>query len=144
MFSKACEYGIRATIFVAQQSMTGQRASLKEIASEIESPIAFTAKILQQLAKNDVLLSSKGKFGGFEIPIERIEEVTLCNIVDAIDGDTIYRGCALGLKQCNSEKPCPAHERFVEIRDNLQSMLENTSLKQLIKGLDLGHTYLKR
>ena len=52
MFSKACEYGIRATLFIATRSLDRARVSLKEIASEIEGPEAFTAKILQQLAQN--------------------------------------------------------------------------------------------
>ncbi|MDX1365867.1 MAG: Rrf2 family transcriptional regulator, partial [Arenibacter latericius] len=60
MFSKACEYGIKATLFIAQKSLNQQRVSLKEIASEIDSPIAFTAKILQSLARSGMVDSHKG------------------------------------------------------------------------------------
>ena len=45
MFSKACEYGIRATIYIAMQSKEGNRVSLKDIADQTNSPVAFTAKI---------------------------------------------------------------------------------------------------
>ena len=55
MFSKACEYGIKASIFIAINSYEGKRVSPKEIAKEIDSPEAFTAKILQALVKNNVI-----------------------------------------------------------------------------------------
>ena len=144
MFSKACEYGIRASLFIAQKSLDNERVSMKEIADEVESPMAFTAKVLQQLVKHGILISNKGKQGGFEVAKDRINAIMLSEIVDAIDGDAIYRGCALGLKQCNAQKPCPVHHKFVEIRDNLQQMLQTTSLNELATGLDTGLTFLKR
>jgi len=144
MFSKACEYGIRATIFITQKSLDNYRVSLKDIAFEIDSPVAFTAKVLQQLAKHKIINSIKGPAGGFEISTERLKEIKLNEIVDAIDGDEIYRGCALGLQQCNVHKPCPMHDKFALIRDELQGMLEKTSLHELTTGLYEGLTFLKR
>ena len=67
MFSKSCEYAIRATIFIATQSQSNANIGIKEIAKEIDSPIAFTAKILQVLVKNNILKSTKGVGGGFMI-----------------------------------------------------------------------------
>ena len=52
MFSKACEYGIRASIYIAQQSLLDRKVSLKEISEAIESPTAYTSKILQKLTRN--------------------------------------------------------------------------------------------
>lgn len=144
MFSKACEYGIRAAIYIALESLQGHRVSLRDIASEIDSPEAFTAKILQQLARNGIVESVKGATGGFEIQKQNISKIRLSQLVTAIDGNHIYVGCALGLKECNASKPCPVHDRFVEIRDGLQEMLENTSLHDMTMGLEVGHTYLKR
>ncbi|MCJ7468001.1 MAG: Rrf2 family transcriptional regulator [Maribacter sp.] len=144
MFSKACEYGIRASTYIALQSLEGRRVSLKEIAEEIDSPVAFTAKILQQLSKNQIVDSLKGAAGGFEIQRSGIDRIKLSEIVYAIDGDTIYTGCGLGLKKCNANKPCPVHDKFVQIRDDLRYMLENTSLYEMTVGLEVGLTYLKR
>tara|TARA_R110002051_G_scaffold325857_1_gene432297 strand:+ start:25163 stop:25597 length:435 start_codon:yes stop_codon:yes gene_type:complete len=144
MFSKACEYGIRAATYIAMQSLEGRRVSLKEIAEEIDSPVAFTAKVLQLLSKNKIVESVMGAHGGFEITGKRIDEVMLSQIVKAIDGDNIYAGCGLGLKECNADKPCPVHDKFVDIRNDLKQMLENTSLYEMTTGLDVGLTYLKR
>lgn len=144
MFSKACEYGIRAMVYVAVQSTDGRRANLKEIAKAIESPEAFTAKILQQLVKNNIIYSVKGPTGGFEIDRENLKDIKLCQIVSAIDGDGIYMGCGLGLKECDEKKPCPVHEKFKEIRDGLKVMLETTTMEELSLGLKNGLTFLKR
>lgn len=143
MFSKACEYGIKASIYVAGQSMQNKRASLKAIAEEINSPVAFTAKILQQLAKNNILESTKGPSGGFEISKDRIKEVKLSSIVSAIDGDSIFNGCGLGMETCSEIKPCPVHFKFKEIRENLKKMMEKTSLYELSLGIKEGFTYLR-
>lgn len=144
MFSKACEYGIKASTYIALQSLQGRRVSLKDIASEIESPVAFTAKILHQLAKADLLNSVKGPSGGFEISKQNIDLIKLDAIVTAIDGNSIFNGCGLGLHNCNANKPCPLHDKFVVVRNELKEMLENTSLFELATGVETGLTYLKR
>ncbi|MCR9264277.1 MAG: Rrf2 family transcriptional regulator [Flavobacteriaceae bacterium] len=144
MFSKACEYGIRAAVYITLQSLEGRRVSVTEIAEEIDSPVAFTAKILQQLTRNNIVHSVKGPTGGFEIDREDMDDVKLNMIVKAIDGDKIYVGCGLGLKECNANKPCPLHDKFVDIRTNLRTMLQSTSLYELATGLEVGLTYLKR
>jgi Rrf2 family protein len=142
MFSKACEYGIRAVIYVAGQSLLNRKVSLKEIAKAIDSPEAFTSKILQQLSKSDIINSDKGPTGGFSMG-KQLHSVTLSTIVFALDGDGIYKGCALGLKKCNELKPCPVHSQFKAIRNNLKNLLETTFVKDLTQNLKEGMTFLK-
>ncbi len=144
MFSKACEYGIRATIHISDRSQQGERVSLKAVAKAIDSPVAFTAKILQSLAKHNLVISTKGASGGYEIPEKRRSEITLFHIVEAIDGDNIYNGCGLGLKNCNERKPCPMHHQFKSIRDDLKHMLQSTTVQQLANELHDGLAFLKR
>ncbi len=143
MFSKTCEYGIRASIFIASQSYQNTRVGLKDIAKKIDSPEAFTAKILQTLVKSNIIHSIKGVGGGFEIPKDSLNQIKLAQIVTAIDGDTIYTGCGLGLSQCSESHPCPVHEKFKEIRNQLAFMLENTNLEELALGLKSGDTFLR-
>lgn len=143
MFSKACEYGIRASIYIAEQSLEGERVSLKDIAAEIDSPVAFTAKILQKLRKHGIISSLKGPTGGFQIHMDRIGRITLSDIVYAIDGDHIYTGCGLGLNKCNEEHPCPLHYDFKKVRDDLKQMLESTNLRDLALKLEKGSAFLK-
>lgn len=143
MFSKACEYGIKATIFIAINSYEGQRVSPKVIAQEIDSPQAFTAKILQALVKHDIVSSIKGAYGGFEIDPSKIKHIKLAHIVNAIDGDSIYNGCGLGLQKCDESHPCPVHDKFKNVREELKFMLENTSLEELALNIKSGASFLK-
>ena len=143
MFSKACEYGIKASIFIALSSFENKRVSPKVIAKEINSPEAFTAKILQELVRNGIVSSVKGAYGGFEIDKSKVATIKLSQIVKAIDGDSIYNGCGLGLETCDENHPCPVHEKFKSIREELKNMLENTSLKELALSIKAGESFFK-
>lgn len=144
MFSKACEYGLKASIFIANHSERNEMLSLKDISKAIASPEAFTSKILQQLVKSQIVISKKGYTGGFEINKNELHSIKLSRIVLAFDGDNIYKACGLGLKECNPDEPCPVHDRFKIVRDELKEMLENTSIYELTKGLNTGMTFLTR
>lgn len=143
MFSKTCEYAIRAVIFIASESYKDKRVGLKDIAVKIDSPEAFTAKILQILVKNDIINSSKGPTGGFDIPKSAMTTIYLSQIVSAIDGDSVFNGCALGLKECSEIQPCPVHNSFKSIREDLKLMLCSTSLAELASGIKSGSTHLR-
>lgn len=143
MFSKACEYGIKAAIFIATKSYEGKRVSPKEISAEIDSPQAFTAKILQALVKHNIINSVQGAYGGFEIDKTNIGNVKLSQIVNAIDGDSIYSECGLGLEKCDENHPCPVHDKFKGVRDELKHMLEETNLEELALNIKSGASFLK-
>lgn len=144
MFSKACEYGIRASIFLMGESLHGRKASLRDVAAAIDSPEAYTSKILQQLVRSNLIRSEKGPTGGFLVDPQMLDRFMLSDIVSAIDGDDVYKNCGLGLKQCNERKPCPVHFQFKAIREDLKNMLENTTVKSLAIDLSKGLTFLKR
>lgn len=143
MFSKACEYAFRAVVLIAMASARGERLSLNGIAERTASPKAFTAKVLQQLVKGGILISRKGPNGGFDLPADLAKATTLSRILVLMDGDSIYRGCAMGLEACNTKTPCPLHDRFSTFRDQLRTMLENTTVHSLTQGLQKGKTHLK-
>ena len=143
MFSKACEYGIKSAIYIAKQSMDNKRVSIKEVTHAIDSPEAYTSKILHQLKKNKIIDSDKGPGGGFSIDPKSMEKISLRDIVFSFDGDKIYKGCGLGLKQCDELKPCPVHHEFAIIRDGLTRLLEETSIKSLALQLQDGLSFLK-
>lgn len=143
MFSKSCEYAIRSCIFIATRSLEGECVNLKAISKEIDSPEAFTGKILQELVRNEIVQSIKGAMGGFVIDVNKLEVIKLKDIVFAIDGDSIYTMCSLGMKECSEEHPCPVHDQYKIIKKDITRMLETTDLKQLCSGLKAGTTFLK-
>lgn len=143
MFSKACEYGIRAVIYIWSQNNKGKKIGIKDICKEIDAPEFFTAKILQSLARQGVISSAKGPNGGFYIEKEQ-ENLTLIDLIIAIDGDGIFKGCGLGLKQCSETSPCPIHHEFKVIRDQLGKMLHEKKISDLALEINNGNAILSR
>lgn len=143
IFSKACEYGIRAVLYIAHKSLKEERITLKEIAVEIDSPVAFTAKILQQLSRENLIVSTKGPLGGFRFEVEKMKQTKLMRIVEIIDGEKVFTQCGLGLKVCSEAHPCPVHSEYKHVRQGLIHMLETTFIYDLALELDEKQTYLK-
>jgi len=143
MFSKTCEYAIRALIYVAQKSKDGSRIGIKEIAAGIDSPEYFIAKILQDLSRKDFVQSVKGPNGGFYTD-EKNLKLSVADIVREIDGDKLFSGCGLGLKECSESHPCPIHNDFKHIRQNIKDMLEKSKIEMFVENLDLKLTFLKK
>lgn len=137
MFSKSCEYGMRAIIYIASENEQGRKVGISEICENISAPEHFTAKILQILGRNRIVSSQKGVHGGFFLD-DFQRHAKLIDVVTAIDGKAIFTGCGLGLAQCSELNPCPLHHKFKAIRNDLTDMLENTSIEELGKRLKKG------
>lgn len=144
MFSKACEYGIKAIVYIAMQSLEGKRVKIGDVVENSGSPLAFTGKVLGALTKHNIVDSLTGPHGGFYIDLGRMKRIRASDIVFAIDGDSVYNGCGLGLTECSSAQPCPMHDKFVKVRTELKKMLETTTVYDLAIGLKSGKTILIR
>lgn len=143
IFSKTCEYGLRAVFFIAHKTADGGRVGLKEVAHGVDSPEQFLAKILQDLSRKGVIQSAKGPTGGFYLNQESLNR-PLSDVVEAIDGNSIFTGCGMGLKYCSEANPCPLHNDFKGIRNQIQDMLRNTSIGKFNGELSLGINSLKK
>lgn len=142
MFSKSCEYAIRAMVYIVSKTGEGLRVGIKEIAKNIDAPEAFVAKILQALSRSGLVSSIKGPNGGFFIEEKR--QLPLISIVRAIDGEDLLTKCGLGIKSCSTRRPCPLHDEYVTIRNRVTSMLKSNTIQDLASGIVLGHTFLTK
>lgn len=143
MFSKTCEYAIRALIFITRRSKDGHKAGIREIAASIDAPEYFIAKILLDLGKKGLVQSLKGPTGGFYMN-NRLMQISLADIVKAVDGDKIFSGCGIGLDHCSEKKPCPIHDEFKKVRKDIYNMLQSAKLGDLEDQLDNRLAYLKQ
>ncbi len=141
MFSKACEYAMRAMIYIVRKTADGSKAGIKEIARFTDSPEPFVAKVLQTLSRQGLVSSSKGPHGGFYID-DKDRKIPLIEIVKAIDGDSLLLSCGLGFKNCSERKPCPIHFQYKRIREQMVEMLESNNIEDLADGLVKGETFL--
>lgn len=130
-------------IFIAQKSKSGSRVGIKEIAKAIDAPEYFIAKILQDLSRKRLVQSLKGPTGGFYVEAAA-SECSLADIVKAIDGEKLFTGCGLGLKNCSESRPCPIHNVFKKVREDIYNMLEDARIGEFNKQLERNVTFLKR
>ena len=143
MFSKACEYAIKASIYIARQSLQQKRVNVKEVSQSIDAPVAFTAKILQVLCRENILQSVRGQQGGFVFEEYKQREVKIFDIVRLIDGDGLFTQCGLGLQKCSADNPCPVHDDFKIVREKLIEMTQKHSLYDLALKTESGLAWLK-
>jgi Rrf2 family iron-sulfur cluster assembly transcriptional regulator len=142
MLSNACKYAIRALIYLAAEHNDQNRINIRDLAASIDSPEPFTAKIMQSLARQNIVSSVKGPNGGFYLTQQQLHN-KIIDIVYAIDGNHVLTGCGLGLKNCSDSQPCPMHNEYSSIRNQLFKILSNNTIFSLAADLTKGETVLK-
>lgn len=131
MFSQTSEYAIRALSILARYPRD-QFVLVGTLASSADLPHHYLSKILQNLVRMQILESRKGSRGGFRLAHEP-DEITLYDIVNAIENLGQTRRCLLGQAECSDERACPLHEFWVEQTTNYMGTLQNTSLGDLVR-----------
>ena len=142
MFSKATEYALRATIYIARTSSEENKLGIGEIAEAIDSPHSFTAKILQILTKdNKIISSSRGPNGGFYLS-EKAKKLPVRSILEAMGEDDVLEKCVLGLKRCSEIQPCPMHAQYKSIRQQLLKLFMKKTIQQLASDIKDGVVFI--
>ncbi len=135
MLSNTSKYAVRAVIYLAANAQKNKKIGIKQIASELEIPTPFLGKILQSLAKQKLLTSTKGPNGGFGLGREP-SKIKLIDIIDVIDGKDMFNTCLLSHKSCDhEEKVCPVHDKYAEIREQFYDLFKKTTLSSLMKDM---------
>lgn len=142
MFSKATEYALRATIYIAKNGTEDHKLGIDEISEEIGSPRSFTAKILQKLSKDNRIISSiRGPKGGFYIT-QRCKLLPIAAVLEIMEEQGVFKQCVLGLKRCSAEKPCPLHHQYQPIKHELINMFERNTIQHLVNDGDLQRLFI--
>ena len=128
MFSQACKYGIRATLYLSIHTNEEKKAGVTEIADALSAPQPFLAKILQLLSKNNIISSVKGPNGGFYLNVAN-NDLPIISIINCIDGKDVFNSCVMGLAVCSSENPCPLHIQAFAYRSGLLYQLKYQSFR---------------
>jgi len=143
MFSKATEYALRATLFLAQKSSEENKMGIEEIARAIDSPRSFTAKILQQLTRgNKVVSSARGPQGGLFIP-EKAKQLPVRVVLEAMGEEEILEKCVMGLKLCSETRPCPMHAQYKVIKTQLINLFTAKTIQQLADEIQDGVIFIR-
>jgi Rrf2 family protein len=133
LFSRQCEYAIQGVLYLALKP-AGEMTSIKELAKRLDIPYHFLAKILQRLVGESLLTSAKGPTGGFALG-KQPQDITLFDIVEAIDGDAFTKNCVLGFPECSGKNPCAVHATWGTMRDEIYRMLVSKNIAEMAREM---------
>lgn len=130
LLSKGCEYGLRATLYLATLDEEEHFVSIRTISEELDISFHFLTKTFQKLTDAGLMASQRGPKGGIALA-RPADEVTLLHLVLAIDGPALFEECILGLPKCGNRRPCPIHGRWTEQRERLRALFAEKTLATL-------------
>jgi len=136
MISNAAQYAIRALVFLAFQK-NGEFTTAREIARRLEISGTFLAKIMKRLVDAGFVDSYRGPTGGLRLSVGA-ENISVRDVVVAIDGTGLFTECVLGLPGCGERMPCPMHERWAETRKCIERDLSGETIGELAVGVEAG------
>ncbi|MCC7376426.1 MAG: Rrf2 family transcriptional regulator [Verrucomicrobiales bacterium] len=129
--SRAGEYGVLGLLYLVRQS-PGQPVMIDAVSRDEGIPKSFLAKIFQDLAKAGVLRSQRGAGGGFLLA-RLPEQITILEIIEAIDGRIALQRCLGEVPECEKKEGCALCGLFELAQDRLKEVFAQTSLAELAK-----------
>ena len=131
-FSKSFGYALRGVLYVAMQSDTREKVQLDEIAEKLGVPRHFLGKVMKRMVKEGLLNSLKGPYGGFSVN-EKTLSTPLFKLLEITGETEEFSSCALRLRKCNAENPCPMHLQIQSLREQWMRLLASTNIEDLLK-----------
>lgn len=126
--TRQADYAIRAVLYISKLG-ENQRAATSQIAQEQRIPPSFLAKIISQLSIAGLLQTSRGARGGVMLA-KTPEEITLLDVVEAIDGPIALNECVGDQDACSFGDECPLRPIWCDAQDDLVKRLKATNFAQ--------------
>lgn len=123
------DYAIRGIVYLASQPLD-TISLLSDIAAAVDVPQTFLAKIFQQFSKSGIVKSYRGTGGGFMLA-RPPEQITLLEVVEAIEGPITPNRCVIAAGECERDHFCTVHPVWEQVKRQIRSMLANITLKDL-------------
>ena len=135
ILSQTGEYALRAVLYLAAHG-ADRAVQVSEIARALGLPQNYLSKTLHQLARAGVLMSTRGKSGGFRLAVAP-DRLAVHRVV-APFGDVEQRQrCLLGGTQCSDRHACAAHARWKEVAERMSAFFRETTVADLAHGATL-------
>ena len=125
MISQTTEYALRAIVFLADQT---EPQTNYQIAEATQIPVGYLAKVMQTLSRAQLVHAQRGLHGGFVLERES-EQLTVLEVVNAVDGIRRFHECPLGLHGIHL---CPLHRSLDDAAQAIESTFGDTTIADLI------------
>jgi Rrf2 family protein len=129
--TKAGEYGIRLVLFLAKQE-PGTLHSRREVAEAMDIPYQFLSKVANFLTKAGLVAVVQGSRGGYRLARPK-EELTLLDVIQAVEGEIFLNDCLCGLNACGFQPGCPVHGVWARAQKGLKETLSSATFADLVR-----------
>lgn len=129
--TRAAEYAIRGMVYLSSQP-EGSVCLLGEISERQNIPPSFLSKIFQNLAKAGFVSSFRGAGGGFML-LKDPNDITLLDVVEAIDGQIALNVCLNNGAMCDRQSICAVHCVWSEAQAYLLELLRKNTFAELVE-----------
>ncbi len=134
IYSKSAEYAIQAMIYLAEHR-NEDNIMVSKIAEDYNIPRHFLAKLVQSLAKHYLIKSVRGRNGGIKLS-KPARDIRVIDIIYAVDGPPPEKEmCVIGLDICSDDVPCPLHDHWKLIKENIRVNIGHENLEILADRL---------
>lgn len=130
--TRATDYAVRAMVHLALTPVS-MRIPGPALAHAIDAPESFVSKVLQQLVQMGLVTSFRGAHGGFQLA-RGAEEISLLQVVEAVEGPTQINLCVPAGPNCDRKAWCGVHPVWVEAQTALTSVLSKASIAELARN----------
>jgi len=131
--TRQADYAVRAVLYLARLG-PDHRAATSAIAEDQSIPPSFLAKIVSQLSVAGLLQTSRGARGGVSLA-RPAEEISLLEVVEAIDGPILLNECVANNGDCKFLDTCPMRPIWVETQAELVGRLQAATFDGLIEEM---------
>ena len=128
LFSEAAEYGMRAVIWLADHP--GQLWTVREIAEGTKSKAGYLVRVLQLLARAQIVTAQRGAGGGIALSIAPAD-LSILDVLNAVDPMARITTCPLGLAE-HGAKLCSLHRRLDEAAARIETNFAKVSVADLL------------
>lgn len=125
MISQTTEYALRAIVYLAD---CGQPQTTAAIAEATQVPQGYLSKVMQALAKSEIVKSQRGLHGGFVLT-QRPEELTVLAVINAIEPIRRYHQCPLGI---HGKTLCPLHRKLDDAARKIEETFGDSTISDMI------------
>lgn len=130
VLSSTAEYALKSVIYLAAHA-TEHPVRVGEVAGALGIPRNYLAKILHELGRGGVLVSSRGKHGGFQLAGDP-RQLSLLDVVRQFDSIAEQRACLLGRGLCSDRNACAAHWRWKSVSEQIATFFRGTTVADLM------------
>ncbi|MDD5737554.1 MAG: Rrf2 family transcriptional regulator [Candidatus Omnitrophica bacterium] len=134
LVTRNTDYAVRALCYMAARGKEEEGVtSVTELVKELGMPRPFLRKILQKLNTAKLLISQKGKGGGFKLA-KPAEKIFITEVMQIFQGPFKINDCMFKRKICPNRKGCFLRRKLEAIEEYAVAQLKGVTIKEILNG----------